>query len=410
MNDHIANLSATTVPDAAFTYELILDWISEQMDSNNPNKAENNYKTYRSEVTTFLYFCWDVEGISLEDVDRRAMYRYMNFCEAPPEHLVGYFNTPQFKEDKELKARVPNPDWKLFRGKKVDGEPIPYSLSQQAARTKLAILSSLFGFLIDCEYTERNPAAMLLKKAKFKAQSSNVDSEDFINIMSEVQWSYVMEAAETLAEESPAKHERTLFLMSLMYGCYLRVSELSARPGFSPVMSQFRQDPQTGAWSYYIPMSKSQKSRNVAVSDDLLFALKRYRNHLGLSDLPSPRERTPLITRQREAKRGSSKGKLNANLGIRQIREIIYATFAKAADIAMENGLIDESHALREMSPHAIRHTGISHDVNLNGRPLAHVRDDAGHDSLETTSKYVHTSRVERYETAKNKEIDRLRM
>lgn len=410
VNQHIANLSLTTVPDAGAAYELIIDWLSEQKDSNNPNKAENNYKTYRSELTTFLYFCWDYEGISIEDVDRRVMYRYMDFCGEPPAELIGYHNTAQFKDDKESGLRTPNKDWNLFRGKKVDGKPIPYQLSPQAARTKLAILSAFFGFLIDAEYTERNPAAMLLKKSRFKSKASNIDSEDFGNIMSELQWSYVIGAAEAMAEEKPQHHERTLFMMSLMYSCYLRISELSSRPGFTPVMSQFRQDPQTGVWSYYIPMSKGQKARNVAVSNKLLEALKRYRRFLGLSEMPSPKEQTPLITRIREAKKGKDAGMTNANLGIRQIRELIYQVFAKAADMAMEDGLLTDSYAIREMSPHALRHTGISHDVNQNQRPLTHVRDDAGHDSLDTTSKYIHTSRVERHQTARDKEIDRLKM
>ncbi len=41
---------------------------------------------------------------------------------------------------------------------------------------------------------------------------------------------------------------------------------------------------------------------------------------------------------------------------------------------------------MRNLTPHSIRHTGITHDINLNGRPLSHVQADAGHDSIDTTS------------------------
>lgn len=58
--------------------------------------------------------------------------------------------------------------------------------------------------------------------------------------------------------------------------------------------------------------------------------------------------------------------------------------------------------------PHAIRHTGITHDINLHGRPLSHVQADAGHDSIDTTSKYLHTSNSERHESAQQKPLDRL--
>lgn len=61
-----------------------------------------------------------------------------------------------------------------------------------------------------------------------------------------------------------------------------------------------------------------------------------------------------------------------------------------------------------QLSPHAIRHTGITHDINLHGRPLSHVQADAGHDSIDTTSKYLHTSNSERHESAQQKPLDRL--
>ena len=42
------------------------------------------------------------------------------------------------------------------------------------------------------------------------------------------------------------------------------------------------------------------------------------------------------------------------------------------------------------------------------GGPLSHVQADAGHDSIDTTSKYLHTSNSERHESAQQKPLDRL--
>ena len=92
-----------------------------------------------------------------------------------------------------------------------------------------------------------------------------------------------MSTAERLAAEAPDVHARTLFLVSLLYGCYLRISEVAARPGFSPVMGQFRRDSKTGVWGFHIPISKGGKRRTVAVSADLLTALQDYRAYLGLT-------------------------------------------------------------------------------------------------------------------------------
>ena len=79
-----------------------------------------------------------------------------------------------------------------------------------------------------------------------------------------------------------------------------------------------------------------------------------------------------------------------------------------AADLALEDGFEQDAQEMRQMTPHSIRHTGITHDINLNGRPLSHVQADAGHDSIDTTSQYLHVSKTERHETAARKQINRL--
>jgi hypothetical protein len=56
VNQHLAAMTINRVNDAALVYEHAVDWLSEQRFS------ENNYKTYRSELTTFLHWCFDVEG------------------------------------------------------------------------------------------------------------------------------------------------------------------------------------------------------------------------------------------------------------------------------------------------------------------------------------------------------------
>ena len=247
INQHIRDLMSNGISDASEAFEHVADWLLEQKSS------ENNFKTYRSEITTFLHYFWTVESRSIESVDRKAMNRYMDYCNNPPKELTGHFNVAQFVMSKDLDVRVPNERWRPFRGKTEMGLEVPYSLSVKAARTKLAILSSFFGFLIDMEYTERNPAAMLLNRNQYKdkSQSSSSGEDDEVKSLSSLQWSYVMTAAENLAEEDPVTHERTLFLMSLMYACYPRISEVSSRPGYTPQMKQFRRDPHTGVWVFH---------------------------------------------------------------------------------------------------------------------------------------------------------------
>ena len=405
INQHIANVTMQRVGDAALVYEYATDWLLEQRHS------ENNYKTYRSELTTFLHWAFDVECIPVSEITRRNLLRYIDYCSKPPKELVAYRNVAQFTNHKTQQERVPNPLWRPFLGKKLNGLEQPYRITDKALKTKLAILSAFFTFLINEEYTERNPAMMLMKNGRFKnGAQNNVMGEDDEDILSftELQWSYVVTAASQMANTTPEEHERTLFLISLMYSCYLRISEVAARPGFSPVMGQFRRDKKTGVWGFHIPRSKGGKKRTVAVSNLLLKALKRYRMYLGLSDLPTLQEETPLFMRHRAAGRGRDAGMSNANLVIRQLREEIYTVFNAAADLAQTDGFIQDAQEIRQMTPHSIRHTGISHDININQRPLSHVQADAGHDSIDTTSQYLHTTRVERHESAATKPIDHL--
>lgn len=82
VNQYLATLSLGKVPDAGIVYELAVDWLLEQRHS------ENNYKTYRSELTTFLHWCFCEVAISPRDLTRRIMMRYLDYCQAPPSGLI----------------------------------------------------------------------------------------------------------------------------------------------------------------------------------------------------------------------------------------------------------------------------------------------------------------------------------
>ncbi|MGL4473875.1 MAG: tyrosine-type recombinase/integrase, partial [Shewanella sp.] len=155
-------------------------------------------------------------------------------------------------------------------------------------------------------------------------------------------------------------------------------------------------------------ISKGGKRRSVAISNAMMQALSRYRLSLGLSQLPTAGEDTPLFIRHRAAARGREAGVLNANLGIRQLREEVQQVINLAAEQARADSLDEDARQIANMSAHNIRHTGITHDININRRPLSHVQADAGHDSIDTTSKYLHTSQVERHQSAYGKVMDNL--
>ena len=134
--------------------------------------------------------------------------------------------------------------------------------------------------------------------------------------------------------------------------------------------------------------------REVAVSDEMLEALKRYRNHLALSDFPSSNENIPLIEKDK------GNGALTST---RHIRRLIQMCFDKTINVLKAKGLKNDVHTLESVTVHWLRHTGISDDINKRGRPIAHVRDDAGHSSSAITDRYNDIELLERHASARHK-------
>ena len=66
-------------------------------------------------------------------------------------------------------------------------------------------------------------------------------------------------------------------------------------------------------------------------------------------------------------------------------------------------GLAEEAQDLKSATVHWLRHTGISEDVKL--RPREHVRDDAGHASMQTTDRYIESDLRERHQSGKYKRV-----
>ncbi len=195
-----------------------------------------------------------------------------------------------------------------------------------------------------------------------------------------------------MAEQDPLTHERTLFIMSALFGLYLRISELVQTDRWMPQMGHFERDTEGNWW--FLTVGKGNKERDISVSDDMLEALKRYRRSRGLPELPEPGESTPLIHRRR------GRGGLTST---RQIRGIVQQCFDRAEENMRRDGFHEEAQRMAAATVHWLRHTGISEDVKH--RPREHVRDDAGHGSSAITDRYIDVERTERHASARRKRI-----
>jgi integrase len=358
--------------------------------------SQGTFNSYRREAERLLQWSWLIKNQLLIELKRGDIEQYIHFCQHPPRSWISLKKVPRFIEQEG--KRIPNEEWKPFvvtlskaalkNGQKPEIEQ--FNLSQGALQEIFAILSTLFNFLIAEEYIVSNPVALIRQKSKFirKRQQSAP-----IRRLSLLQWSTVLEAAESLAYDSPIMHERTLFMLSLLFGMYLRISELVASDRWIPSMNDFAKDT-NGHW-WFTTVGKGNKERQIAVSDAMLESLIRWRTFLGLAPLPSAADNSPLLPKVR----GNGPMRDTA-----PIRRIIQKCFDLAEEQLRIKGDTEEADNLTAATVHWLRHTGISEDVKI--RPREHVRDDAGHSSSATTDRYIDIEKQARYQSARKKTIE----
>ena len=372
----VNNISTTEPEGAQSDYQYASEFIFSYRGS------PDTFATYRREIEHFLHWSWLIAEKSIKSVLRQDIEAYVEFSKSPPASWIGGKNVSRFVN--RSGERLPNEAWRPYVS--LNGE---YVLSQAAIQSLFSVLSSFYNFLIQENYVSANPVSQMRQKSKYLRKHQ---SQGKIRRLSPLQWDYVIETAELLASDDPKTHERTLFVLTALFGMYLRISELVETPRWQPQMGHFQMDQEENWW--FITVGKGNKEREVSVSDAMLEALKRYRLSRGLPPLPAPGESTPLIHKTR------GKGGITST---RQIRGIVQHCFTRAAAKMKEEGFSEEADRLETATVHWLRHTGISEDVKI--RPREHVRDDAGHGSSAITDRYIDVERAERHASAKLKTV-----
>ena len=359
------------------------------------NGSPATFNVYRREIERLLQWAWLVRNCSILELKRHDLEDYIRFCQQPPLSWIGTKNVARFKTKNG--SRVAHPEWRPFvinlpktkSQQHVTADPKNFVFSQAAVQAIFSVLSSFFNFLIQEDILASNPVLLIRQKSKFLRKQQNHAP---VRRISNLQWQYVIETAEILADEYPAQHERTLFIMNCLYGMYLRISELAADQRSTPIMGDFYKDMDNNWW--FSVTGKGNKSRKIAVCDEMLHALTRYRHARNLSPLPSLNESTVLIPKT------LGRGPISST---RQIRKIVQYCFDAAYERMRQDGLADDAAELKAATVHWLRHTGISEDIKF--RPREHVRDDAGHASMQTTDRYVESDLRERHASGKKKSL-----
>ena len=354
---------------------------------------EATFNSYRTHVERLLLWSLIVAGKPLLALRRRDAESFMEFCLNPPQSWIGPVVKSRFvrsggRKKSESDSYAINEAWRPFssttskRERKISAETNsevparPYSLSQGSVAQIFAVCGSFFQHGIDEGLTEVNPFRAVKQKSVYKQRNTlDVASRS----LTQLQWSYVIETAELMADEE-AVHERTLFIVATLFSMYLRVSDLVGRDNWTPTMGDLRRDT-VGNWWFHV-VGKGNKSAKISVRDEYIQSyLVRYRRYLGLSPLPSAHDKRPLIA--------TLKGR--AGLSDRHIRVILQKVFDRSLDrMQSENWSEDEIDQLRSASIHWLRHTSATFDAPL--RDMKDLQADLRHNSLSTTQNTYYNS------------------
>lgn len=270
------------------------------------------------------------------------------------------------------------PDWRPFAG----------PLSATSQRQAIVILNTLFSWLVNAGYLAGNPLSLSRQRQR-KAKPR------ITRFLDEALWQEVKATIEAMPRETDREREhyfRVRWLFSLLYICGLRISEVTGN-----TMGHFfaRRD-KDGDERWWLEITgKGDKTRLVPATNELMIELARYRRENGLTPYPLPGEPTPLLLpiggKQRRLTRSA-------------VHLIVKEVFARAAARIRQRGPESERIAsmIEEASAHWLRHTAGSNMANT-AMDLRHVRDNLGHESLSTTSQYLHAEDDQRHKETEAK-------
>jgi site-specific recombinase XerD len=383
----LLGLTIVLPPNAAAEYTHALRFLY------NYRGSSDTFNSYRREIDRLMQWSWFIQQKSILELKRLDIEDFVEFCQKPPKRWMSIKTVSRFILKDGIRA--PNPEWRPFVvkvSKKAfqDGKKpstASFEKSQQGIRQLFAILGSFYNALIQEEVTTNNPVMQIRQKSKFVRIHATAP---MIRRLSDQQWQTVLATTKKLADENPKKHKRTLFMLQMLYSMYLRISELAATKRWYPKMSDFFRDTNDDWW--FKTVGKGNKMRQIAVSSEMLEALKQHRTYLGYPPLPSPDDQEPLVQKER------GHGGIEST---RVIRQLIQICFDTAVEQLRKENEYEEAEMLRSATVHWLRHTGISDDVKH--RPREHVRDDAGHSSSAITDRYIDVELKARAHSARSK-------
>ena len=359
------------------------------------NKSAHTYERFRNDVERFLLWSFIVKKKPIDQLRKSDLLEYADFCWQPPVDWIGTSNQERFKITNGYSAA--NELWfpyKIQAPKSLKSQFVidkkKYRPSQQPLSSMFTAIIVFYNYLMAEDFCIGNPAQIAKKDCRHFIIDSQVKE---IKRLTGSQWQFVLDTAVEMADENPM-FERNLFVIASLKTLFLRISELSERPNWSPTMGHFWQDDDENWWLKIF--GKSRKLRDITVPIDFLPFLERYRASRGLLGLPASNENSILV----EKVRGQG------GMTSRHLRRIVQSVFDQAHDNMRRSEGENKALKLKEASAHWLRHTGASMEIE-RGRPLKDISEDLGHASMATTDTvYVQSENKKRAESGKRRKVD----
>jgi len=359
------------------------------------NKSGHTYDRFRNDVERFLLWSFIVKQKPIDQLRKSDLLEYADFCWQPPVDWIGTSNQERFKIINGYSSA--NELWypyKIQAPKSLKSEYVidkkKYRPSQQTLSSMFTAIIVFYNYLMAEDFCIGNPAQIAKKDCRHFIIDSQVKE---IKRLTASQWQFVLDTAVEMADENP-NFERNLFVIATLKTLFLRISELSERPNWSPTMGHFWQDDDENWWLKVF--GKSRKLRDITVPIDFLPFLERYRLSRRLLGLPSSNENSVLVEKVR------GQGGMTA----RHLRRLVQSVFDKAHENMRISKGDNKALKLKEASAHWLRHTGASMEIE-RGRPLKDISEDLGHASMATTDTvYVQSENKKRAASGKQRKVD----
>ncbi|MGY2488215.1 phage integrase family protein [Cupriavidus sp. CP313] len=336
------------------------------------NYLSNTQRAYRKEAERFLLWAVLARRKPLSSMDTDDCLAYRDFLASPPADWCA----PRSRERW-------SPLWRPLEG----------PLNPRAQSYAIGVLANLYSYLNAKNYLAGNPWQGIHVPRSAKPEL------DVGRSLTEDQWTFVTGCLARLPATSA--NQRLQVALPLLYATGLRLSEVIAVTTDDLEWVSLAQ-PGTGereeGW-WLTVLGKGNKLRRVPVPDVAIAALGRYLEARGFRADPAASRGVALLghaTDQAERAGWAKRDTAGADAGLaattlyRQIKRFFQAC---AAELAPVDGRGAER--LAAASTHWMRHTHISHALAA-GAPLEAVKQNAGHSSLDTTTRYVTTEDARR--------------